>query len=185
MSQNAVSWLQSNFTYRGRISRGPYIVISLIYWFFQFFPIPTSSPEVDVILFILFLPFFIFAVFQTIRRLHDINCSGWWWPIKIITIIIPLGLILDLVLCVTDGTPGKNQYGEDPLGRASVSSETNEEMNKDGDEAANLENESGIFEADEECLQEDEECLQNEDEKCLQKDEECLQDDEDLEKKGE
>jgi len=160
MSQNAVSWLQSSFTYRGRISRGPFIVISLIYWFFQFFPIPTSSPEVDMILFILSLPFFIFVILQTIRRLHDINCSGWWWPIKIITIIIPLGLILDLVLCITDGTSGKNQYGEDPLGRASFSSETDEEMNENEDEYTDLENEPEIFETDEECLQNEDESLE-------------------------
>jgi len=160
MSQNPVSWLQSIFTYRGRISRGPYIAISLIYWSFQFFPIPTLSPEADVILFILFLPFFIYAIFQTIRRLHDLNYSGWWWPIKIITIIIPLGLILDLILCVADGTPGKNQYGEDPLGRASVSSETDEEMNEDGDEDTPLENEPEIFETDEECLQNEDEDLE-------------------------
>ena len=175
MSQSLGSWVQSSFTYHGRISRGPYIVICLIYWFIQFFPISTLfyDYDIDIILFVLFFLFFIYVVFQTIRRLHDINYSGWWWPIKIITIIIPLGLILDFILCITDGTPGENRFGEDPLGRVSASSETNGEKNENGDEDFNLENEMEISETDKECFQnEDGEYLQNEGEDLEKKDEE-------------
>jgi uncharacterized membrane protein YhaH (DUF805 family) len=41
-----------------------------------------------------------------IRRLHDVNKSGWF-------ILIP---IYNLVLLVTPGTVGPNEYGPDPKG---------------------------------------------------------------------
>jgi len=39
-----------------------------------------------------------------VRRMHDVNKSGWY-------ILIP---IYNLILCFTDGTIGPNQYGPDP-----------------------------------------------------------------------
>ncbi len=74
---------------------------------------------------------FIFMIFQTVRRLHDINRSGWWWLVTLITINIfsmntpsgvltvplPFGLVLDVILCIADGTVGPNQYGADPKHR--------------------------------------------------------------------
>jgi len=46
-----------------------------------------------------------------VRRLHDINKSGWWMLIALIPI---LGSIWLLVLEVTEGDKGKNDYGPDP-----------------------------------------------------------------------
>jgi uncharacterized membrane protein YhaH (DUF805 family) len=46
-----------------------------------------------------------------IRRLHDINRSGWWVCIAFIPIV---GGIWLLVLLCRDGTPGDNQYGPNP-----------------------------------------------------------------------
>ena len=49
------------------------------------------------------------AVF--VRRLHDVNKSGWF----ILLILLPvIGWIWLLVLLFTEGTVGPNQYGEDP-----------------------------------------------------------------------
>lgn len=45
------------------------------------------------------------------RRLHDINKSGWWFFIAFLPIV---GGIWLLVLLVTEGTRGDNQYGPDP-----------------------------------------------------------------------
>jgi len=46
-----------------------------------------------------------------VRRLHDLGKSGWW----LLIILIPLiGAIWLLVLFVTEGTRGPNQYGPDP-----------------------------------------------------------------------
>lgn len=47
----------------------------------------------------------------TVRRLHDIGKSGWWYFIGLIPIIGGIWLI---VLLATDGMPGENQYGPNP-----------------------------------------------------------------------
>ena len=46
-----------------------------------------------------------------VRRLHDVGKSGWMILIALIPII---GAIWLLVLMVTDGNPGENQYGPNP-----------------------------------------------------------------------
>jgi len=46
-----------------------------------------------------------------VRRLHDINRTGWWMFILFIPII---GIIVLIVFSVTEGTVGKNPYGTDP-----------------------------------------------------------------------
>ncbi|PQA92984.1 hypothetical protein B0A69_12525 [Chryseobacterium shigense] len=46
-----------------------------------------------------------------VRRLHDVDKSGWWMFISLIPIV---GTIWLLVLLATDGTPGANQYGVNP-----------------------------------------------------------------------
>ena len=47
----------------------------------------------------------------TVRRLHDIGKSGWWYFIGLIPIIGGIWLI---VLLATAGEPGDNQYGPNP-----------------------------------------------------------------------
>ena len=47
----------------------------------------------------------------TVRRLHDLGKSGWWFFISLIPII---GGIWLFVLTVTDSQPGDNQYGANP-----------------------------------------------------------------------
>ncbi|AGA77242.1 DUF805 domain-containing protein [Echinicola vietnamensis] len=47
----------------------------------------------------------------TVRRLHDIGKSGWMYFVGLIPLI---GGIWLLVLLVTEGNHGPNQYGEDP-----------------------------------------------------------------------
>lgn len=47
----------------------------------------------------------------SVRRLHDINKSGWWYLINLVPCI---GVIVFLVFCCIAGTPGDNQYGPDP-----------------------------------------------------------------------
>lgn len=48
-----------------------------------------------------------------VRRLHDINKSGWMMLVSFIPLV---GGIWLLVLLVTEGTSGTNQYGPDPKG---------------------------------------------------------------------
>lgn len=47
-----------------------------------------------------------------VRRLHDIERSGWWYWVVLIPI---LGAIILLVWFCTHGTRGHNDYGIDPL----------------------------------------------------------------------
>jgi uncharacterized membrane protein YhaH (DUF805 family) len=49
----------------------------------------------------------IFMIIQGVKRMHDVNKNGWY-------IIIP---IYNIILAFTDGTPGINEYGDDPKGR--------------------------------------------------------------------
>ena len=51
-----------------------------------------------------------------VRRLHDIDRSGWWYWIGLIPLI---GFILLIVWFARVGTSGSNTYGEDPLGGSS------------------------------------------------------------------
>jgi uncharacterized membrane protein YhaH (DUF805 family) len=62
---------------------------------------------------------FIPSLAVAVRRLHDTNRSGWWY----LLIFVPLiGAIVLLVWFCTAGTPGPNDYGDDPM------SETPEEL---------------------------------------------------------
>ena len=47
----------------------------------------------------------------SVRRLHDINRSGWWFFIALIPLI---GAIILLVFMVRDSQQGENQYGTNP-----------------------------------------------------------------------
>jgi uncharacterized membrane protein YhaH (DUF805 family) len=47
----------------------------------------------------------------SVRRLHDIGKSGWWIFINLIPII---GWIWYILLAVTEGQSGDNQYGPNP-----------------------------------------------------------------------
>jgi uncharacterized membrane protein YhaH (DUF805 family) len=47
----------------------------------------------------------------TVRRLHDIDRTGWWILINLIPLI---GTIVLLVFELTPGTPGSNRFGPDP-----------------------------------------------------------------------
>lgn len=59
----------------------------------------------------LFLP----QLAASIRRLHDVDKSGWFFLVGLIPLV---GGIILLVFWVKEGTAGPNQYGADPKGRA-------------------------------------------------------------------
>lgn len=46
-----------------------------------------------------------------VRRLHDIDRTGWWWWIGLVCCVGPIIL---LVFYVTEGVRGPNRYGPDP-----------------------------------------------------------------------
>ncbi|MFB9077879.1 DUF805 domain-containing protein [Flavobacterium procerum] len=69
----------------------------------------------------LFVGYFVFVLYSlatilptlgvVVRRLHDVGKSGWFYFVSLIPLV---GGIWLLVLLVTDGDYGSNQYGHDP-----------------------------------------------------------------------
>ncbi|OBK27909.1 hypothetical protein A5634_21360 [Mycobacterium asiaticum] len=55
---------------------------------------------------------FIPSIAVSVRRLHDIDRTGWWVLIAFVPL---LGIVVLLVFWVTEGTRGTNQYGPNPL----------------------------------------------------------------------
>ena len=58
------------------------------------------------------------AVF--VRRMHDIDKSGWWFFLNFLPII---GFIIILIWLVKRGTDGANRFGDDPFGGAASEGE--------------------------------------------------------------
>ena len=56
------------------------------------------------------LPF----ICATVRRLHDVNKSGWW----ILIMFTCIGIIPLIIWWATKGTSGSNEHGDDPLAAA-------------------------------------------------------------------
>ena len=55
-----------------------------------------------------------FTIAQDVKRLHDVDKSGW----LIILLLIPIvNFILGLYMLFADGTVGPNRYGNDPKNR--------------------------------------------------------------------
>ena len=52
------------------------------------------------------------AISVSVRRLHDVDKSGWWYWVGLVPLI---GLII-LFFYVQKGTVGANRFGPDPLG---------------------------------------------------------------------
>ncbi len=115
--------IQSGFrnyvTFSGRASRSEYW-----YWVLFAMLVALAAGILDSAIFadtkpqpiggvtslILFLP----GLSMGIRRLHDIDRTGWWMLIAF-TII---GIVLLFVWACMRGTPGSNRFGPDPLGDA-------------------------------------------------------------------
>ncbi len=51
------------------------------------------------------------SIAVSVRRLHDIDRTGWWVLISLVPII---GAVVLLVFAVLDSTPGSNRYGPNP-----------------------------------------------------------------------
>ena len=74
-----------------------------------------SETTMENVLVIVMLPVQIFIIIAStclvIRRLHDVDRSGWWYLI-IFTIV---GMIPLFIWYCTKGTEGDNRFGKDPL----------------------------------------------------------------------
>lgn len=71
-----------------------------------------SASIVGILIFIYALGVLLPAIGVTIRRLHDIDKSGWWILVSFVPFI---GGIVLFIFTVLPGTPGPNNFGEDPI----------------------------------------------------------------------
>lgn len=92
------------------------------FWFFVLFYvlIYVAAAIVDpseilgaIISLVLFLP----TIAVSIRRLHDIDKSGWWYLIALIPLV---NLIWVIYFGTKKGSVGANRFGEDPLNGTAV-----------------------------------------------------------------
>lgn len=69
----------------------------------------THNGPVEILL---WLATFIPSLSVSVRRLHDLDKSGWW----LLLVFVPfLGAIVLLVFMCIEGTRGPNRFGSDPL----------------------------------------------------------------------
>lgn len=140
--------LQRYFTFYGRSPRAEYwyfyllqLVLSVMTWMIDF-ALGLGGPEAPLSTSLLLgLGLFIPSLAVTVRRLHDINRSGWtvltyglmtvvaavvggvvggllgfgMFLMLLAVAIVSIGFI---ILMATDGNPGDNHYGPNPYGRA-------------------------------------------------------------------
>jgi len=109
------------FSIKGRIRRKDYLIRAIL------LSIPAaimnvvsqSSQEPGLLLFagLIMIASGILVAIQAVKRLHDIDMSGWYWLVFLIPIA---NLIFGLYVIFKDGTPGPNKYGVDPKGRQSI-----------------------------------------------------------------
>ena len=100
-------------SFSGRARRKEYWMFQLFYIIFAFAVIAIDFIlETYGVLIVLYsLGLTIPALAVSVRRLHDVGKSGWWFFISFVPLI---GAIWLLVLFVTDGNIGSNQYGLNP-----------------------------------------------------------------------
>lgn len=96
------------------------------YWYFVLFVVVISillnmidgligthggSAGVGLLSGIFSLAILIPSIAVSVRRLHDIDRTGWWVLISLVPLI---GTIVLLVFHLQDSTPGTNRYGSNP-----------------------------------------------------------------------
>ena len=110
----------ANFSGRARRAEYWYFILGnfvLIIAFYILAIVGVSNENIglsilgNVVYLVIALGFFIPGLAVAVRRLHDINKSGWYYFIVLIPLI---GAIILLVWFFTDGDRFTNNYGADP-----------------------------------------------------------------------
>lgn len=113
------SGFQNYATFSGRAARSEYWYWSLFALLVGagtaivdkvFFPGLHTGPLNSLASLVLFLP----GLAVSLRRLHDLDRTGWWMLIMLTVI----GIFLLLIWFCMRGTDGPNRYGQDPLASA-------------------------------------------------------------------
>ncbi len=111
------SGFQNYVNFRGRAARSEFwwwtlfaIIASIVAGLIDIalFGVAGISPIQNLVGLALFLP----GLAVSIRRLHDLDRTGWWMLIA----LTGIGIILLIIWDCMRGTPGANRFGPDPLG---------------------------------------------------------------------
>ena len=104
------------FSSEGRVDRLTYWISQVI--FFALIVLvapfmPDAGSDFNLPLLLLIIPFW-FSFVINIKRLHDINCSGWWILINVIPFIgfTFITILIIIVLGLIGGTKGSNRFGD-------------------------------------------------------------------------
>ena len=119
MGQAISSGFKRYVDFEGRSSRSEYwwwtLSSAILSTLAQVLTIDASTDNAGlavVLLLVVFLALFLPGLAVTVRRLHDLDRSGWWIFISLVPIVG--GIILIVWFC-TKGTEGPNRFGFDPL----------------------------------------------------------------------
>lgn len=104
------------FSTNGRMGRASYfkhtMLLGFIGYFFDFLPNYIDHIIISIISLCSAIVALIVFICSIIKRLHDMNRSGW----DCILLVVPLyNVYLALVLLFKRGDDGPNQYGDAPL----------------------------------------------------------------------
>ncbi len=109
-----VKCLQNYVTFSGRARRKEYwmfvlfnFIFSLVLLAIQVFAGMEQPVLSQLYSLVVLLP----GLSVFVRRMHDIDKSGWWFWIALVPIV---GAIVLLVFACTEGTKGPNRFGPDP-----------------------------------------------------------------------
>ena len=110
-------------TFQGRATRSEYwwfalfmtlvVIAAMVVDFLIFGYDPADTTSFGVVYSLVSLGLLLPSLGALVRRLHDVDRSGWWYFIVLVPII---GVIVLIVFLVKRGTPGTNRYGPDPFG---------------------------------------------------------------------
>jgi len=105
--------------FRGRAVRSEYwywvlfvVLLSIVAWLIDMMLFGFNTTGVNPISAIATLATFLPGLAVSVRRLHDIDRSGWWMLLALIPLI---GAIVLIVWACMRGTVGTNRFGTDSL----------------------------------------------------------------------
>lgn len=104
------------FSFEGRIGRGTYFLwmlafsISMLAFSFLY-PLFMDVEDAVAVSKLLGVVIGVLCIFPSVRRMHDLNKSGWFFLFGFVPI---LNIVLSFFLLLMKGTDGSNDYGESP-----------------------------------------------------------------------
>lgn len=124
------SFIAKYFSFKGRLSRKPYIFITIALNLLLGLNYIIDENYIIfrlILIIVIILIYPILLISSTVRRLHDMNLSFWWLPWTIIATTLlenflpkSFYIIPYIIIALIPGTKGHNKYGPDPLERERI-----------------------------------------------------------------